>query len=339
MDRLGEDLTELILSYLTFEDKVRLECTAKQWRRTIFNKQYFIEINDSYTYIGYPGENNLIKLFKELCDGKLMIRLRNLESLLKKCPNLCAFSTDQELGIKLLELINKYCPRLKELEVKEVSDECLEPSLWKFGQHLESLKACVGSDQQTKDKLEKLLGSFNKLELLEFSEINAMNIWYPKIKDKKFLPKLEFISNFEFNPKTMDTFKMLADKYSKTLKTMHVLVKSKAKLKTLFRLIGRFENLIHLMLCDGNYVDADSEEEEEDSISPDIDIYKFSEQIREMFRKLSKLKFLSINGAIVGKNFVNSLSECGSLVKLVIESAANFSYDFDIQEFPVLPKL
>ena len=43
-DRLGDDLTELILQYLTFEDKVRLECVSKQWRRLIYNKQSVINI-------------------------------------------------------------------------------------------------------------------------------------------------------------------------------------------------------------------------------------------------------------------------------------------------------
>ena len=45
-DRFGDDLTELILQYLTFEDKVRLECVSKQWRRLVFNKQFAIEIFD-----------------------------------------------------------------------------------------------------------------------------------------------------------------------------------------------------------------------------------------------------------------------------------------------------
>ena len=34
-DRLGDDLTELILQYLTFEDKVRLECVSKQWKNAM----------------------------------------------------------------------------------------------------------------------------------------------------------------------------------------------------------------------------------------------------------------------------------------------------------------
>ena len=44
-DRFGDDLTELIVSYLWFEDKVRLECVSKQWRRLIYNKQFVIEFS------------------------------------------------------------------------------------------------------------------------------------------------------------------------------------------------------------------------------------------------------------------------------------------------------
>ena len=36
MDRFGDDLTELILSFLWFEDKIRLECVSKQWKRCVF---------------------------------------------------------------------------------------------------------------------------------------------------------------------------------------------------------------------------------------------------------------------------------------------------------------
>ena len=43
-DRFGDDLTELIVSYLWFEDKVRLECVSKQWRRLVFNKQFELNI-------------------------------------------------------------------------------------------------------------------------------------------------------------------------------------------------------------------------------------------------------------------------------------------------------
>ena len=45
MDRFGDDLTELILSFLWFEDKIRLECVSKQWKRCVFQRQFVIEID------------------------------------------------------------------------------------------------------------------------------------------------------------------------------------------------------------------------------------------------------------------------------------------------------
>ena len=43
-DRFGDDLTEEILQYLTFEDKIRLECVSKKWQRCVYRKQFRINI-------------------------------------------------------------------------------------------------------------------------------------------------------------------------------------------------------------------------------------------------------------------------------------------------------
>src|SRR5579875_1847385 len=39
MERFGDDLCELILSYLLSEDCHRLQCVSKQWQRLIYNKK------------------------------------------------------------------------------------------------------------------------------------------------------------------------------------------------------------------------------------------------------------------------------------------------------------
>src|ERR1700724_630875 len=39
-DRFGDDLSELIVSYLTIEDKFRFQCLSKQWRTLGFNRHY-----------------------------------------------------------------------------------------------------------------------------------------------------------------------------------------------------------------------------------------------------------------------------------------------------------
>ena len=39
MERFGDDLTKVIVSYLYINNKVKFECLSKQWQRLIFNKQ------------------------------------------------------------------------------------------------------------------------------------------------------------------------------------------------------------------------------------------------------------------------------------------------------------
>ena len=45
---MGDDLTEEVLQYLTFSDKVRLECVSKQWQRCVFEKSFVIEYTEQY---------------------------------------------------------------------------------------------------------------------------------------------------------------------------------------------------------------------------------------------------------------------------------------------------
>ena len=47
MDRFGNDLTELILSFFTIEDTLRLECVSKQWKRYIFGKHFWLIVLSS----------------------------------------------------------------------------------------------------------------------------------------------------------------------------------------------------------------------------------------------------------------------------------------------------
>ena len=40
-DRVCDDLCEVILQYLSLEDRLRLECVSKQFQRTAFNAKKF----------------------------------------------------------------------------------------------------------------------------------------------------------------------------------------------------------------------------------------------------------------------------------------------------------
>ena len=105
-DRFGDDLTELILSFLTFDDKIRLQCASKQWSSLIFNKQFVFKYCYSRKHTGKHHvhireaiekrkrfHNFLKKLFQKSCIrridfGHIWLDQRLLEIIAKGCPQL-----------------------------------------------------------------------------------------------------------------------------------------------------------------------------------------------------------------------------------------------------------
>ena len=95
MDRLGDDLTEEVIQYLTFADKVRLESVSKQWKRCVFQKEFVslslscvnLEAKEHLQGFGKVNLNEMNSLFK-LIDNETILDYQSLESLLKKCPNI-----------------------------------------------------------------------------------------------------------------------------------------------------------------------------------------------------------------------------------------------------------
>src|SRR5690348_5898056 len=76
-ERICDDLSEVILQYLSLEDKLRLECVSQQFRRTVFTKHYSL------------------KIIPKMCE----MSLKSIEKLVKKFHNL--------YGIQLTNLYNK----------------------------------------------------------------------------------------------------------------------------------------------------------------------------------------------------------------------------------------
>ncbi|CAG2168190.1 unnamed protein product, partial [Oppiella nova] len=78
-DRFGDDLCEVLLSYLPFEASIRLECVSKQWRRSIHQKRDKLVINAVIPELGHL-KNDYIDV-----EG---IDIQKVESLVKKLPNI-----------------------------------------------------------------------------------------------------------------------------------------------------------------------------------------------------------------------------------------------------------
>ena len=78
----------VILQYLTFEDKIRLECVSKQWQRCVYQRQFVIDIyNESMT-----TKDTLKRLIKRTECSEPSLDRRALESVLKNCQNITKFS-------------------------------------------------------------------------------------------------------------------------------------------------------------------------------------------------------------------------------------------------------
>ena len=84
MERFGDDLTEEVLQYLTFEDKIRLECVSKQWQRCVYQRQTVIAID---FYRSRKRKNSLNGLFRRIDDERQSDEQR-VVSVVKKCPNI-----------------------------------------------------------------------------------------------------------------------------------------------------------------------------------------------------------------------------------------------------------
>ncbi len=138
-------MCEVLLSYLSFEDKIRFECVSKQFQRLIFNKQHIIDIQ----YFLLVNESINIKVF---------------ESVLKKCKfinNIIGYEFQFKNEKQFIELIIKYCNDLKSIQFcfNAINDDLIEKFGNKFGHKLKEIKTIADYDKSvdTINKYKKLL--------------------------------------------------------------------------------------------------------------------------------------------------------------------------------------
>ncbi|CAG2106215.1 unnamed protein product, partial [Medioppia subpectinata] len=103
MDRFGDDMCGLILSYISLEDRFRYECVSKQFQRTVFGSVVFIDINDRFD------------------DKSQTCFTAMIEVLAKKCPNIETidfrgmFIGCEEHYPEVLRLFRDNCHNLREV--------------------------------------------------------------------------------------------------------------------------------------------------------------------------------------------------------------------------------
>ena len=238
-DRFGDDLTELILQYLTFEDKVRLECVSKQWRRLVFNKQFVIDLRPET--VTKDSLRRLYSLSEPSLDRQA------LESVLKKCPNIMEVIivlyhfNNFKVDSFVLSLIGRYCKHIKSLKFRDIrSDDKTLDFFRMYGHKLEELELPKNFCDDY-EEFKQILKFCPNLERIHFYPLK-----YYFDHDKEFLPKLQHIKSLvEITPQDLYELKIMSDKYSQSMKSLNIDLKglNREELKIFIQCISRFKNL------------------------------------------------------------------------------------------------
>ena len=219
MDRFGDDLAELVLSYQSIEDKVNQECVSKQWRRIIYNKvtkllidELFVRVNKEDKYV----DN---------------ISTEVLEGLLKKCPHIrnIRFSqnllhTDPDNCIRFFSLIIQYCSRLNEFQfiLDIMPNQIFQEFFTKFGQHLKRIEI---TGYYIDDKFRRLLKLCPNLQYIKCSRRKLSEL-FDEIDDKQCLvSKLKYLKyritvNDDSGRESIDRLRKIIDNNKNTLKSV-----------------------------------------------------------------------------------------------------------------------
>ncbi|XP_054161584.1 uncharacterized protein LOC128959615 [Oppia nitens] len=311
MDRFGDDMMELILSYLSFNDKVTLESVSKQWQRVVYNTQTELVLNRSDT----EEHNTLNKLLKdiEVTDyatgfanyaGFKAIDKPSLESILKKCPLLRKLNFQCYIDGDIMQMVGKHCHYLKSIECNPIGLK--ESTLREFGRKYgDKLQVIRFNDSNYCSAFLKKFFIYCQNVREVYTEDNSAFI----CDDPMFLPKLEVIKSIDIRTEQLNQLKILSDKYWETMKTIKIYTYHMIghQLKNALTHISQFNNLESLGLSISIF---------------DEDIQVIDENIAEISKncvKLKKLNFTLNNESVISNKFFNAFNKLQSIEKLSLE--------------------
>ena len=290
-ERFGDDLTELIVSYLWFEDKVRLECVSKQWRRYVYQKQFVLCIDKE------ESKHCLRGLVNKSSYNYTKTREVLLESVLKKCHYIRKISTNFQTRNNVLSLIGQYCPNIKSLAFRNYKGKEVE-LVREYGHKLEEL--ILYDMTRGIENIVEFCPNVKNILIINDSVLFNPN--------KEFLPKLEhFMKIVYIYAKDVEKLKILSNKYRQTMKTLNVRLTglTEEQLKTCIECIARFVNLNELIL---DIKPMNITEEVVDCLS----------LIGQKCTKLSKLKLRIDRSVPISDHFFDAFTEFKAIRKLNI---------------------
>ncbi|CAG2107300.1 unnamed protein product [Medioppia subpectinata] len=136
MDRFGDDMCGLILSYLSFKDRFRLECVSKQFQRTVFDSVIDININDRLIrQIQRTTITQTIATIATKCPNIETIDLRGMFIKCEHIPEVLRLFRDNCLNLREVycnlrsntaQLYQQFGPLVTRIECNDLSDTVVD---------------------------------------------------------------------------------------------------------------------------------------------------------------------------------------------------------------------
>ncbi|XP_054156743.1 uncharacterized protein LOC128955127 [Oppia nitens] len=210
LNRFGDDLCQLLLSFLPFSDCFRYELVSKQWQRVIFAGQEVLTIDDQ-----------LIATLEDITAFDL---------LLKKCANvtsikLIAANETRVTQKSLIESITRHCRHLTDILFilnKPIDWNSLDEFFARFSKQLKSCYLRLHS----KEDSQELINTLNKYVMLcpNIREIHLktnQNLYKKSVTDVVFGKLKKVLITCYAN----DThFELFVDKYGQQIQSVDVIV-------------------------------------------------------------------------------------------------------------------
>ena len=216
-ERFGDDLSEVLLSYLSFEDKFRFECLSKQCQRLVFNKQTElifdsklkekVEKTDIFDqkYIEFNTMSQILKKCSEIRSVSLLFQIKSMDGFISLVIKHCLHLNSIEFGFHkmskntLKEICDKFGPKLKSITVRDKTTPI--KTLLKCCPNLESL--------DIKDLERRLSIAFDIKRIPFVQKLKSFSFTY--IPDNNKMME----TFFEYNKNSLETIevKMIYDMY------------------------------------------------------------------------------------------------------------------------------
>lgn len=220
-DRFGDDMFELIISYLPIEDKFRYESVSKRFQRLIYNKQKYLIIDSRRDHIDGLSKRQLF-----LMRNVFRVNLTALKALLNKCKSIVDIEMDDKWIDNKSDVLNTIvnnCHYLTAIrfDFNEVNKRVLNKFIDKFGQQLRHISDINHFSKS--DHFFKLMAQI----LPNLSSISTIGI--DSIQNQILSEKLVKINDLIVFDANQNKFQLISDKSLINLKFLNIFIQIEAK--------------------------------------------------------------------------------------------------------------